>query len=51
MADTDIGKPSRLDASTALPGLEILLVPFESANQRKMLSLPLKQQETPFVVR
>ncbi len=43
------GEPSRLDASTVLPGLEILLALFESANQRKMLSLPLKQQQTPFV--
>ena len=43
------GEPSRLDAATVLPGLEILLALFESANQREMLSLPLKQQETPFV--
>ena len=43
------GEPSRLDAATVLPGLEILLALFESANQKKMLSLPLKQQETPFV--
>jgi len=43
------GEPSRLDAATVLPGLEILLALFESANQRKMLSLPLKQQETSFV--
>lgn len=42
------GTPSRLDATTVLPGLEILLAIFESANQKKMLSFPLEQQETPF---
>ena len=43
------GEPSRLEAATFLSGLEILRALFESAKQRKMLSLPLKQQETPFV--
>ena len=45
------GEPSRLDASAVLPGLEILLALFESANQRKMLTLPLDSQETPFAAR
>ncbi len=43
------GQPSRLEAATVLPGLEILLALFESANRRKMVELPLKQQEMPFV--
>jgi hypothetical protein len=42
------GGPSRLDAVTVLPGLEILLALFESANQGKMLPIPLMEQETPF---
>jgi len=43
------GGPSRLDASTVLPGLEILLALFESSNRKRMLGIPLKQQGTPFV--
>ncbi|MEO7931684.1 MAG: Gfo/Idh/MocA family oxidoreductase [Chthoniobacterales bacterium] len=41
-------QPCRLDAATVLPGLEVLLALFESAQQSKMLTLPLKQQESPF---
>lgn len=42
------GESSRLDAATVLPGLEILLALFESANRGEMVSLPLQQQGTPF---
>ncbi len=42
------GAPSELDASAVLPGLEVLLALFESSHQRRMLDLPLAQQESPF---
>jgi len=42
------GTPCRLDAAAVLPGLEILLALFESSRQRKLLDLPLTQQESPF---
>ena len=42
------GTPSELDAAAVQPGLEILLALFESAQQKKMLDLPLTQQESPF---
>ncbi len=44
----ETGIPCRLDATTVLPGLEIMLALFESARQRKMLDLPLVQQQSPF---
>jgi predicted dehydrogenase len=42
------GAPSRLDAATVLPGLEILLALFTSANRREMVALPLVTDGTPF---
>lgn len=40
---------SPLDAAALLPGLEILLALYASARQQKMLSLPLVEEEMPFV--
>ncbi len=45
----ETGQPCRLDASTVLPGLEILLGLYESSRCEKMLPLPLAQQESPFL--
>lgn len=42
------GRPSRIDAAAVLPGLEIMLALYESANQGKMIDLPLARQESPF---
>ena len=42
------GSPSRLDAGTVLPGLEIMLALFESARQHKMVELPLCEEGSPF---
>lgn len=42
------GRSSRIDAAAVLPGLEIMLALYESANQGKMIDLPLAQQESPF---
>ena len=41
---------SRIDATTVLPGLEILLALYVSARQQKMLVIPLVEEETPFVL-
>lgn len=40
--------PSQIDASTVLPGLDILLGLYASARQQKMVTLPLEEEETPF---
>ena len=46
----ETGQPSRLDASTVLPGLEIMLALFESDSQRKILTLSLTQLKSPFQI-
>ncbi len=42
------GQPSRIDGSEAIRSLEILLGLFESARTRRMIELPMKQEDSPF---